>query len=144
MSVERIPPLKSVMTPFPHSIEADHPLAEARRMMAEEGFRHLPVTRDHVPVGVLSDRDVRRLLESRIGLSGDDDLLVSDAMTPDPYMVDLDTPLDHALTVMAEDHIGCTIVTRSGRLAGIVTSSDVCRAFAEHLGRLRPHGDEIA
>lgn len=144
MSVERIPPLKAVMTPFPHSIEVDRPLAEARALMVDEGFRHLPVTSGHDSVGILSDRDVRRLLESRLGLAGDEDLLVGDAMTEEPYTVDLNTPLDHALTVMAEEHIGCTLVTREGRLAGILTTSDVCRAFAEHLGRLRPHGDEIA
>lgn len=144
MSVERIPPLKAVMTPFPHAVEEDRPLAEARDLMAAEGFRHLPVTRGHELVGLLSDRDVRRLLESRIGLSGDADLLVADAMSRDLYAADLNTPLDHALVVMAEQHIGCTVVTREGRLAGILTTSDVCRAYAEHLGRLRPHGDEIA
>ena len=144
MSVERIPPLKAVMTPFPHAIEVDRPLAEARALMAAEGFRHLPVTAGHELVGVLSDRDVRQLLESRFGLSGDTDLEVGDAMVAEPYAADLNTPLDHALEVMAEHHIGCTLVTREGRLAGILTTSDVCRAFAEHLGRLRPHGDEIA
>ncbi|HSG88730.1 MAG TPA: CBS domain-containing protein [Pseudomonadales bacterium] len=144
MSSARIPPLKAVMTPFPWAVAADAPLADARTLMQEHGVRHLPVVDDHRLVGVVTDRDLRRLLQSRLGLAAETELLVSDAMTIDVYHVDLDTPLDHALVVMARDHLGCTLVTREGRVAGILTSSDVCRLFAEHLGRLRPHGDEIA
>lgn len=144
MTTERIPPVKAVMTPFPHAIDATATLAAARASMADHGVHHLPVTADHALVGVLSERDIRRLLESRIGLSGDSDVLVSDAMTTDVYHVDLATPLDHVLVAMAERHIGCALVTRAGRLAGILTDNDVCRLFAEHLGRLRPNGDDVA
>lgn len=152
MASERIPPLKAVMTPFPWAVEADAPLARARELMASHGVRHLPVTDAHLLVGIITDRDLRRLLESRLGAfeagapggDGANGLLVSDAMTTDIYSVDLDTPLDHALMVMAEEHIGCTLVTRNDRLAGILTSTDVCRLYAAHLGRLRPHGDDVA
>lgn len=153
MASERIPPLKAVMTPFPWAVEADAPLDRARELMASHGVRHLPVTDAHLLVGIITDRDLRRLLESRLAAAGQSgsgpgggagELLVSDAMTTDIYAVDLNTPLDHALMVMAEEHIGCTLVTRDERLAGIITSTDVCRLFAAHLGRLRPHGDDVA
>lgn len=149
MSSERIPPLKAVMTPFPWAVESDAPLDRARELMASHEVRHLPVTDTHRLVGIITDRDLRRLLGSRLangGVGGDgaDGLLVSDAMTTDIYTVDLNTPLDHALTVMAEEHLGCTLVTRDDRLAGILTSTDVCRLYAAQLGRLRPHGDDVA
>lgn len=145
MAAERIPSMKSVMTPFPWAVHPETPLAEARRLMREHAVHHLPVIGDdHHLAGVLSDRDVRRLLESRFGLSGDDDLLVSDAMATDVYAVDLHTPLDHVLAAMADRHLGCALVTREHRLAGILTHQDICRLFAEHLGRLRPNGDDAA
>jgi acetoin utilization protein AcuB len=144
MTKERIPPVKAVMTTFPHAVEADAPLAEARTSMRDHDVHHLPVTDDHELVGVLSERDVRRLLGSRVGQGSDADLLVSDAMTTDVYHVDLNTPLDHVLSAMAERHLGSALITRAGRLAGILTSQDVCRLFAEHLAGLRPNGDDAA
>ncbi|MEE4361158.1 MAG: CBS domain-containing protein [Pseudomonadales bacterium] len=144
MVAERIPPMKAVMTPFPWSVDASAPLAEARRLMREHEVHHLPVVDEHDLVGVISDRDVRRLLASRFGLSGDADLLVSDAMATDVYKVDLNTPLDHVLVEMGTHHFGCALITREHRLAGIVTHTDICRLFAEHLGRLRPEGDDAA
>lgn len=144
MSVERIPAVKSVMTPFPWSVEVGASLAEARALMREHDVRHLPVVDGHDLVGVITDRDVRRLLESRFGLSGDDDLLVSDAMSPDVYSVDLNTPLDHVLDAMATRHLGCALITRHDQLAGILTTTDACRLYADHLSRLRPQGDDVA
>lgn len=72
----------SVMVADPQTIRADKPLAYALHMMAEGGFRHVPVVDDQgAPLGMVSardalgqdlvdlERDMRRLeeLESSIG-----------------------------------------------------------------------------
>ncbi len=50
--------LEKVMAHNPQSIRADKPLAYALYMMAEGGFRHVPVVdADGVPVGMVSARD---------------------------------------------------------------------------------------
>jgi CBS domain-containing protein len=74
--------LEQVMVREPQTIRADKPLAYALHMMAEGGFRHVPVVDDAgVPVGMVSardalgqdmvelERDMRRLqeLEGSIG-----------------------------------------------------------------------------
>ncbi|HXE40993.1 MAG TPA: CBS domain-containing protein [Azonexus sp.] len=47
-----------VMVPDPQTIRADKPLAYALYMMAEGGFRHVPVVADDgKPLGMLSARD---------------------------------------------------------------------------------------
>ena len=51
----------------------------------------------------------------------------------DCYVVDLEQPLREVLRHMAERHIGAAVITAHGRLAGIFTATDACRAFAEHL-----------
>lgn len=51
-------PLAQVMVAHPQTIGADKPLAYALYMMAEGGFRHVPVVDDGgVPVGMVSARD---------------------------------------------------------------------------------------
>ena len=75
-------PVGSVMVADPQTIRADRPLAHALHMMAEGGFRHVPVVDDQgLPLGMVSardalgqdlvdlERDMRRLeeLEGSIG-----------------------------------------------------------------------------
>jgi len=50
--------LAQVMVRDPQTIRADKPLAYALHMMAEGGFRHVPVVGDDgVPIGMVSARD---------------------------------------------------------------------------------------
>ncbi len=127
------PRLKSVMTPFPYSVERSAPIGQARKLMLEHHVRHLPVTVDHELKGLVSDRDIKLLLGPELGSPDPRELTVEDAYVDDCYAADLETPLRDVLTDMAERHIGAVVVTAHGRLAGIFTATDACRAFAEHL-----------
>ena len=49
--------LGEVMTTTLQTIDVDKPLVHAMHMMFEGGFRHVPVLRDGVPVGMVSARD---------------------------------------------------------------------------------------
>ncbi len=50
--------LEQVMVTHPQTIRADKPLAYALYMMAEGGYRHVPVVDDNgAPVGMVSARD---------------------------------------------------------------------------------------
>ena len=128
--MHRKPTLAAVMTPFPYAVDADAPIAEAVALMAKHDIHHLPVTRGSSIAGVISARDM---------IDRDThEWLVRDVYQPDPYVVDLATPLDEVLVTMAERHVGSAIVTRHGKLAGIVTHVDVCRSFAVLLHTLFP------
>ena len=127
------PRLKNVMTPFPHSVELSAALGEARGMMLDLKVRHLPVTVDHELKGLISDRDIKLVLSPELGSPDPKELTVEDAYVADSYMVDLEQPLREVLRAMAERHIGAAVVTAHGRLAGIFTATDACRAFADHL-----------
>lgn len=54
-------------------------------------------------------------------------------MTLDPYVVEIDTPLTTVIFEIAQRKIGAAIILSSGRLTGIVTVTDICRAFGELL-----------
>ena len=101
-------------------------------------IRHLPVTDDTVLVGVVTDRDIKLLLGPDFAYPEPQTLKVSDAMVEEPYVVDLKTSLADVLENMASRRLGSAIVTRKGKLAGVFTTTDACRALA---GLLAPDSD---
>ncbi len=129
------PQIKSIMTPFPYSVELAASLVSAQKMMLEHSVRHLPVTHLRELRGLITDRDIQMLLGSDKQIGPDPALRysVQDAFIPDCYSVDLEQPLHVVLRTMADRRIGSAVVTTHGRLAGIFTTTDACRAFADHL-----------
>ncbi|HHJ16052.1 MAG TPA: CBS domain-containing protein [Gammaproteobacteria bacterium] len=143
--MKKMPTLTTAMTPFPYSVDLDASFDAASELMGRHNVRHLPVTRDHQVVGVITDRDLTSAIHvhSQTGASGD--LNVSDLYMADPYIVSVDEPLDNVLLTMAERHIGSAIVTRAGKLVGMFTTVDACRSFGEYLRKQFPHpGDDAA
>jgi CBS domain-containing protein len=53
-------PVRDIMTPRPETLEHSETLAVAVRKMNAGNYRHLPITRDGTPVGVISVRDLLR------------------------------------------------------------------------------------
>src|SRR6516165_261062 len=121
------------MTPFPHSIEVDAPLADARTMMREGNFRHLPVTSGGEIVGIVTDRDIKLVLGPDFGNPNERELKVRDAYVDKAYVVSAATPVATVARTMAQLHIGSAIVTKRDKLVGIFTVTDACRALAEVL-----------
>ncbi len=144
--MQRMPTVRSQMTPFPYFVEAHDSLLKARAMMVEHEIRHLPVKERGVLVGVLTDRDLKRVLDPDLGMPPKEELFVQDAYVSEAYAVDGGEPLDGVLEHMATHHIGSALVTKGGRLVGILTATDACRLFCDHLRTLFPKGggDEAA
>ncbi len=135
--MKHIPLIKSAMTAFPYFIEVDAGLKAATKMMERHGIRHLPVKDGDELIGVVSDRDIKRAKR---------ELHVSDIVVRETYIVDLTERLDSVLLHLAQRHIGCALVVKEGRLAGIFTTTDACRVFGEYLRSLFPTepGDDVA
>jgi acetoin utilization protein AcuB len=144
--MDQIPSMRSVMTPFPHFVDARDSLLVARALMVRHEVRHLPVKEKDRLVGVLTDRDLKRALDPDLGLPPKDELFVRDVFVPDAFTVDTSEPLDRVLEEMADRHMGSVLVTSRGRLAGIFTATDACRLLCRHLRALAPPrpGDDAA
>ncbi|MGE3774911.1 MAG: CBS domain-containing protein [Gammaproteobacteria bacterium] len=124
------PTLAATMTPFPYAVDVEAPVADAETLMKQHDIHHLPVTREGQIAGIVSARDV-----------ADRDTrgwLVRDVFQPEPYVVDLATPLEEVLGTMIAKRIGSAIVTRHDRLAGIFTHVDVCRSYLSLLREVFP------
>jgi acetoin utilization protein AcuB len=132
--MKRNPQVIAFMTPFPHSIDVDAPLEDAHKLMREHRFRHVPVMSGGEIVGVLTDRDIKLVLGPDFGSPDERELRVRDAYVERPCVVPASTPVAKVARVMAQNRIGSAIVTKHGKLVGIFTVTDACRALAEIVG----------
>ena len=102
---------------------------EALDLMTELKFRRLPVEQDGRIVGIVTRGD----LETNLGWDRMAwrrlDRRVQDAMTPRPFTVGPEDPLEKAVELMLQHRIGGIPVAENGKVVGIVTESDVFRAF---------------
>jgi acetoin utilization protein AcuB len=114
------------MTKEPITVDADDLLSHAAHKMWAGGFRRLPVMSDGKLVGIITDRNLR---EHRGQL---DRTKVNGVMSEAPVLtVRPETTLEQAAQIMLEQQIGGLPVVHEGRLVGIITSSDVMRAFLD-------------
>jgi len=126
-----IPSVQKYMTANPHTIGEDQPMTVAHRLMREHKIRHLPVLRGAKIVGLVSDRDLN-MVESLKDVDPRQ-VLVGEAMSQDPYQVSPDTALDEVVSTMAKGKLGSALVTQNGKVVGIFTTVDACRAFSDLL-----------
>lgn len=119
------------MTTTPFSIEANQNLAIANGLMHEKSVRHLPVMRDGVLIGILTDRDLKLAL----GIQGVDPTktLVQEIAVDAPFITSPDSPVDQVVHHMAEKRIGSALVVQNHKLVGIFTSTDALRILGEVL-----------
>lgn len=132
------------MTPKPRTVAPATRLSEAQMEMNERRIHHLPVldTAGRL-VGIISDRDVRTAVGYDRTLG--DKLTVSEVMTVEPTTVAGTATLDEAISIFSEQRFGALPVMGCGKLTGILTRTDVLRAFHQVLGLDVPgHRVEIA
>lgn len=125
--------VKAHMSGDPVAVSAETLASDAWRLMAERRIRHLAVVdASRRVVGVLSRGDLAHV---PLGAK-----LVRELMTADPETVREGTKLADAADRMADRRIGCLpVVDETGRLAGLLSETDVLRALATLLstGRAR-------
>jgi CBS domain-containing protein len=132
------PHVVSIMTPLPHTIEAASNIHRAKAVMDTEGIRHLPVTSEGRLVGMLSERDLKLAFAVAATTDTGEALNVGDVCNLEAYIVEYNTPLDQVLMHLAEQRLSSALVTRNGKLVGIVTNSDIYRSYSEHLKLIFP------
>jgi len=121
------------------TVDHQETVAKAMALMKERKIRHLPVVKNGgVVVGVLSQREVLRMTPFLSSLN----VVVSDVMIPDPYIVTPETPLVEIASVMAAEKYGCAVVVGARKeVLDIFTTTDALRllsAFLTAEGKNRP------
>ncbi len=114
------------------------PVLEARQLMIEKRIRHLLVTDGPKLVGIVTDRDIRLNLPSpatSLSVWEINYLLarmtVASVMTKNIVTVESGREATEAAQVMLDHKIGALPVVDRGHLVGIVTETDMLRAFVK-------------
>ncbi|MCA9606046.1 MAG: CBS domain-containing protein [Myxococcales bacterium] len=107
-------------------IGPDTSLATAWDLMVTLRIRHLPVVRDGLLLGIVSDRDV--LLHAKV--EGDEivppTVQVAELMSPFPFVCDPSTHVADIVRTMTEQKIDAMpVLDTEDKLVGLVTSTDL-------------------
>jgi acetoin utilization protein AcuB len=136
-----------VMTPNPITIRPDDSLQTVMEYMNQHGCRRIPVVENGQLMGIITDRDVRLMINSPVVLRErwqDEFLLhntpVGGCMTLDPITIAPDAPLQDAAQVMLDKKIsGLPVIeSETGKLVGIITVSDLMKALIAVLSEPSP------
>src|SRR6185503_18689881 len=103
-----IPHIQKYMSTDVQTIGDEQPMSVAHRLMREQHIRHLPVLRQGRLVGIVSDRDLH-LIETLRDVDPTK-ISVSEAMTPEPYVVSPEAALDEVVSTMAHKKYGSAVV----------------------------------
>jgi len=137
------------MTKDPQTVSATTPVMEAMQRLREGGFRRLPVVREGRLVGIVTDRDLKEATPSKATTLSIYELnyllsklLVKDVMVASVITVGPDDPIERAALLMEEHRVSGLPVIEDGHLIGILTITDLLRAFVAFLG-LREGGVRV-
>jgi len=108
-------------------------LAHARNLMLKHKINRLVVTDDERVVGILTSTDFLKVLRyPELARKAFDELLVRDIMNEDPIVVEENVNIVDVARIMLERGISTLpVVDNSKRLVGIVTKTDLTRAYAD-------------
>lgn len=119
--------VREVMTEGVIAIEQDKTITEAAKLLREEGIRGLVVVDDEDAVGIIVCRDI---VYEVIGNEKDPaETKVEDVMSTDLIVAEDDELLDDIAMAMVENEVSRVPVVRGDMLVGILTQSDVIRAW---------------
>ena len=133
------------MTPDPLTITADVSLVEARNILDEFRFRHLPVVEGDTKklVGIITDRDLRSAYPSSVysdeeRAEGFDKLkstLVGEIMTRECVAISRLATLDDALLLFGREKVGALpVVDEDGVVCGMFSIRDLAAAYKQLFG----------
>ena len=125
--------IHTLMVPDPITTTEQASIREAIQIMKANSIRHLPVvTEDNDLKGFVTLADLKQgLIPSMVA-----DLDLSDLMIKEPITVDPDEDIEIAAQLIYKHKIGGIPVVKIGKLVGIITESDILRAFIDMMGIL--------
>ena len=130
---EQMPTVEAIMQPSPYFAQTSDPVSKILDLMGKHKIRHIPIKQGEQIVGIISERDLRWMETPAMSLPDPEEIPVHHIQVNQPYIVETDTPLNTVIAEMSKRKIGSAIVVKSGKLSGIVTTTDICNALVELL-----------
>lgn len=125
--------VQEMMSPDPKTLSRFNSLADARKLMEENRFRHIPIVNDNRElIGLVTQRNVFASSISAQELIDKEDLsriesgtLLADIMSTDLTTVTTNVKVSDAAHLIHKKKFGCLpVVNHEYRLVGIITDHD--------------------
>ena len=123
------------------SVSQDMPINEVLAMFKKEHIRRAPVIKDGKLVGMISEGDLLNASPSPVTTLSIWEMnyllskvTVKRVMSKKVITVDIDTPIEEAARIMADNKIGGLPVLNNGRVSGMITETDLFKIFLELMG----------
>ena len=123
------------------TVSPDDSAIDVRAMFNKEHIRRAPVMKKGKLVGLVTETDLINASPSKAtSLSVWEmhylvsKIKVKDVMSKKVITVDVDTPIEEAARKMADNKIGGMPVMNNGRVSGVITETDLFKAFLELMG----------
>jgi acetoin utilization protein AcuB len=133
--------VNDLMTAVPDTVTPQTPLRTVIGIMKTGSYRQIPVLDKGQLVGIITDRDIRLIMNSPIVLhdrSQDEELLahvtVESCMTPNPVTVTPETPAYRAAEMLSMYKFGALPVVEGNELVGIISTTDFLDYFSANVG----------
>jgi acetoin utilization protein AcuB len=125
--------VKDLMNPNPITIAKNSTISKALELMKANSIRHLPVvSRGKLLKGFLTMGGLKLgLMPSMVA-----DVTFSDLIIKEPVTVRPDDDIEIAARLIYKNKIGGMPVVQAGRVVGVITESDILRAFIDMMGLL--------
>ncbi len=132
--VDMLAPLRSAVVRAPVGCSVETPVADVvRAMHAQRIGSMVVVDAKQAPVGIFTVPDVlARVTLPQLAM----DTPIGKLMTPVPVCLEEEAPLVEAVLAMARHGIRHVVVTRDGRLAGVISERDLFALQRASLGRV--------
>jgi acetoin utilization protein AcuB len=124
------------------TVDENTSMMKALHLMKESNIRRLPVMSRGAIVGIISDRDLKEASPSKATTLDVHELYyllaeikVKEIMTKNPVTIYADETVERAAVIMLEHKVsGLPVLNKQNELIGIITQSDVFRAFVNITG----------
>ena len=130
--------VRGLMTTSPITVGPETPVLDARQLMIDKRFRHVLIADGPKLLGIVTDRDIRLNLPSpATSLSVWEinyllaRLTVASVMTKSLVTVSPRQDTREAALLMLDHKIGALPVVDGGLLVGIITETDLLRAYVK-------------
>ncbi|TQR33214.1 CBS and ACT domain-containing protein [Brevibacillus brevis] len=124
------------------TIQPSTTIGEALLLLRANRIRHLPVIENDSLVGIVSDRDLRDALPSRLLTHDDDDTVlhkpVADIMNQQVITAHPLDFIEDAALQLYEHKIGSLPIVEGNRFVGLITESDLFSSLIELFGVNKP------
>ncbi len=137
--------VRDYMSADPITVDPGDSVGEALELLKDHSIRRLPVLSKGKLVGLVTKTDLLKASPSTVsGLSIHEinylfpKIKIRDIMTQEVITISPDAAIEEAAVMMREKKLGTLIVVKNGSLVGLITESDLFKAFIDAFSFDRP------